>query len=156
VYYRNYRPEDFAALYAIEEVCFQPPLRFGRGYMRQLVTSSTAVTWIAEEVERMAGFAIVEWTQEPGWTMAYIETIEVAPEYRGKGIGSELLRRIEGSARGVGAEVVLLHVDEENTGAIRLYQTHGFIYWSREEDYYAVDRAALIYGKPLETVSGSD
>jgi hypothetical protein len=34
--YRRYLPEDFNALYAIEEACFQQPFRFGRRYMRQL------------------------------------------------------------------------------------------------------------------------
>ena len=29
--YRPYKPEDFEALYALEEACFQPPFRFGPG-----------------------------------------------------------------------------------------------------------------------------
>jgi ribosomal protein S18 acetylase RimI-like enzyme len=151
---RLYKPKDFAALYAIEEVCFQPPFRFGRGYMRQLVTSSDAATWIAEDEGRMAGFAIVEWTREPVQRTAYIQTIEVVPEHRRRGIASELLRRVEGSARAVGAEVIELHVDAENAAAIRIYQAQGFLYQGREENYYALDRAALIFGKPLDTVSG--
>ena len=93
--YRFYSAEDFAQLYAIEEACFQPPFRFGRGYMRQLVNRSNAVTWIAEEDGRMAGFAIVEWMRERGGLTAYIQTLEVAPEFRGRGIGGELLRRME-------------------------------------------------------------
>jgi ribosomal-protein-alanine N-acetyltransferase len=151
---RLYTPKDFAALYAIEEVCFQPPFRFGPGYMRQLVTSSDAATWIAEDEGRMAGFAIVEWTREPVRRTAYIQTIEVAPEHRRRGIASELLCRVEGSARAVGAEVIELHVDAENAGAIRIYQAQGFLYQGREENYYALDRAALIFGKPLDTVPG--
>jgi ribosomal protein S18 acetylase RimI-like enzyme len=122
--------------------------------MRQLVTSSDAATWIAEDEGRMAGFAIVEWTREPVQRTAYIQTIEVVPEHRRRGIASELLRRVEGSARAVGAEVIELHVDAENAAAIRIYQAQGFLYQGREENYYALDRAALIFGKPLDTVSG--
>jgi len=147
-------PEDFAGLYAIEEACFQPPFRFGRRYMRQLVNSSNAATWIAEDAGRMAGFAIVEWTEESGRPMAYIQTLEVAPDDRGQGIASELLRRLEGSARAMSAEMIELHVDAENVVAIRLYQAQGFLLQGREENYYALDRAALIFGKPLETASG--
>ena len=153
--YRLYTPEDFASLYAIEEVCFQPPFRFGRRYIRQLVTSSEAATWIAEDEGRMAGFAIVEWTRETGQRTAYIQTIEVAPEHRCRGIASELLRRVEGSARAVGAEAIQLHVDAENAAAIRIYQAQGFLYQGREENYYALDRAALVFGKLLETDSGA-
>lgn len=152
--YRLYSPQDFAALYAIEEVCFQPPFRFGRKYMRQLVNSSNTVAWVAEDEGRMAGFAIVEWTREPVGRTAYIQTIEVAPEHRCQGIASELLRYIEGSARAVGAETIQLHVDAENAGAIRIYQSQGFLCRGREENYYALDRAALIFGKPLDTVPG--
>ena len=74
---RPYIANDFAALYAIEEVCFQPPFRFGRGYMRHLVNASNTATWIAEEKGQMAGFAIVEWTRHRGGVSAYIQTIEV-------------------------------------------------------------------------------
>jgi len=122
--------------------------------MRQLVNSSNAATWIAEDAGRMAGFAIVEWARVPVGRTAYIQTIEVAPEHRGQGIASELLRCIEGSARTVGAEAIELHVDAENAGAIRLYRAQGFLLQGREENYYALDRAALIFGKLLETAPG--
>jgi ribosomal protein S18 acetylase RimI-like enzyme len=149
VIYRLYTAEDFAPLYTIEELCFQPPFRFGRGYMRQLVYRSNAATWIAEENGQMAGFAIVEWSREPDEIMAYIQTLEVAPEQRGRGVGGELLRRIEGSARAAGAQAMRLHVDAENEDAIRLYQAHGYLCERREENYYARGRAGLMYSKAL-------
>ena len=147
--YRPYKPEDFAALYAIEERCFQPPLSFSRRTMRQLVNSTHAATWIAEEDGRMAGFAIVQWAEEAGHIIAYIQTIEVAPEQIRHGIGGELLRRIEGSVRLAGAQAIWLHVDAANAGAIRLYEANGYRSEGRVENYYARDRAALIYAKPL-------
>jgi ribosomal protein S18 acetylase RimI-like enzyme len=149
VLYRLYTPEDFAALYAIEETCFQPPLRFSWVYMRQLVSGSDAATWIAQENGQMAGFAIVEWEQETDDTIAYIQTLEVAPAKRGAGVGSELLRRVEGSARKAGAAQIWLHADAENAAAIRLYERHGYQINGREEDYYARGSAALIYSKLL-------
>jgi len=149
MHYRLYQPEDFAQLYAIEEACFQPPFRFGRRYMQQLVSRSNAATWIAEEGERMDGFAIVEWTRETGRVVAYIQTLEVAPERRGRGVGGELLRRVEDSARAAGAQAIWLHVHEQNAAAIRIYQAHSYLCEGREEDYYAPGNTALIYGKPL-------
>jgi ribosomal protein S18 acetylase RimI-like enzyme len=149
VLYRHYKPEDFAALYAIEERCFQPPLSFSRRTMRQLVNSPHAATWIAEEDGHMAGFAIVEWAEENGAVVAYIQTIEVAPEQLRQGIGGELLRRIEESARSAGAQAIWLHVDAQNAAAIHLYEANGYRSEGREENYYTRGRAALIYGKPL-------
>ena len=97
--YRAYSEQDFAALYAIEELCFQPPFRFGRRQMRQLVQSGNTATWIAEQEGRMCGFAVAEWTAHVGRIAAYIQTIEVAPDWRGQGVGGELLGRVEASAR---------------------------------------------------------
>ena len=110
--YRLYTPEDFAALYAIEELCFEPLFRFDRLTMRQLAGRSNAATWLAEENGELKGFAIVEWTERrlrlcgggpslpecKSRVTAYIQTIEVAPEARGRGVGRELLgcRRHEG------------------------------------------------------------
>jgi len=150
--YRLFNPEDFDELYAIEEVCFQPPLRFARRYMRQLVESVEAATWIAEANGQMAGFAIVEWSDQSAGVYAYIATIEVIPEQRGQGIGIELLRRIEGSAHAEKAVEIWLHVDEENLPAIRLYQANGYRKAGRAENYYARGRAAEIYMKRLKTV----
>ncbi|MGO9340309.1 MAG: GNAT family N-acetyltransferase [Terracidiphilus sp.] len=143
--YRLYEPDDFAALYAIEEVCFKPPHRFSRSYMRQLIRQPDAKTWIAEDGGRMFGFGLVEWERDGAGVVAYVQTLEVLPDVRGQGVGSELLRRMESSAFDAGAEAIWLHVDEENAGAIRVYERHGFQLGGREEGYYGRGRAALIY-----------
>jgi ribosomal-protein-alanine N-acetyltransferase len=148
--YRPYKPGDFTALYAVEELCFEPPFRFSRAYMRQSVQSSHSATWIAEEKTELAGFAIVEWAEEQGKTVAYIVTLETHPSWRRRGIGAELLRRVEVSARAAGAGAVWLHVDAENSAAIRLYESRGYARQGREEHFYARNRAALIYSKMLQ------
>jgi ribosomal protein S18 acetylase RimI-like enzyme len=151
VHYRLYRPEDFAALYAIEETCFDPPHRFGRRYMRQLLHQSNGAAWIAEQDGQMAGFAIVEWSEEAGEKIAYIQTIEVAPDRRGQGVGGELLSHIEDSARSAGARWIWLHVDAKNASAIRLYEAYNYLTVGREENYYGRGQAALLYTQSLET-----
>jgi ribosomal protein S18 acetylase RimI-like enzyme len=189
---RLYTPQDFAALYAIEERCFEPLFRFGRRTMRQFVSRSNAATWLAEEDGELKGFAMVEWTEHklrlcgggpspqgyksgvpgseplpqgfkggvpgdgsslPGCksrVTAYIQTIEVAPEARGRGVGRALLGPIENSALAAGAVRIRLHVDAENAGAIRLYEAQGYRCQGRQENYYPLSRAALIYLKRLD------
>ena len=147
--YRLFQRDDFHDLYAIEEVCFQPPQRFTRRYMRQLLASPDAATWIAEQDGRMAGFAIVEWAQQVTSIVAYIATIEVLPQHRGRRIGADLLRRIEGSANAERAIEIWLHVDLENAAAIRLYERAGYRNSGRADHYYARNRPAAIYVKNL-------
>jgi len=149
MHYRLFEPDDFDDLYAIEEICFQPPQRFSRLYMRELTRSPEAATWIAEEQGSMKGFAIVEWTQQISGVIAYIETIEVLPESRGKGIGAELMRRVEGSANAERAITIWLHVDAENATAIGLYESLGYHNTGRVDHYYARNRPAAIYAKSL-------
>jgi ribosomal-protein-alanine N-acetyltransferase len=149
--YRLYNPEDFEPLYAVEEACFQPPFRFSRHVMRQLIGSGHAATWIAEEDGRVQGFAIVEWAREADRTVAYIPTIEVAPEKRRSGAGGKLLRRLERSAAQAGASVIWLHVAENNAAAIRLYSAHGYYPEGEEANFYAQGLTALVYAKPLDS-----
>ncbi len=148
--YRLFTPDDFAALYALEEACFQPPLRFSRAYMRRLVGSQNAATWIAEEEGAMAGFAIVEWGGEADAVTAYIQTIEVAQSKRRLGIGNELMHRMERSARAAGATLIWLHVDAGNAGAIRLYEAQGYRPEGSEANFYPRGRTALVYARALE------
>ncbi|MGA2729579.1 MAG: N-acetyltransferase [Terracidiphilus sp.] len=148
--YRLYKPEDFEAVYGIEELCFQPPMTFGRRYMRWLVQAQNAATWVAEDDGALTGFAIVEWTQAIHEISAYIQTIEVLPELRGQGVGGALLKHMEGSALAAGASTIWLHVDVGNFGAICLYETNGFLRSGDEENYYAPGRGAYVYRKQLK------
>lgn len=147
--YRLFKPVDFPALYAVEELCFEPTFRFSRRYIRQLIESPDSATWIAEEATGLVGFSVVEWPGEPGQSAAYIQTIEVHPAFRGRGIGAELLIRAEESARAAGAYSIALHVDIENAAAIGLYESRGYVRAGREEHYYARHRAAYVYEKPI-------
>lgn len=147
--YRPFKPEDFEALYSVEKICFQPPLRFGRAFMRRIVEAANGATWIAEEDGKMAGFAVVEWTLETDF-FAYLQTIEVLPQHRKHGVASALLQRIESSSSTAGASTLWLHVDAANDDAIRLYERHGFAFQGKKDHYYARDRGALIYRKLLE------
>jgi ribosomal-protein-alanine N-acetyltransferase len=149
VLYRLYRPDDFSQLYAIERTCFQAPFRFSSRYMHKLIESPSSATWIAEEEARMTGFTVAGWSVESNQTIAYIHTLEVAPGERRRGIAGELLRRVEGSAIDAGAGVIWLHVNEANTAAIRLYESHGYLVQGREADFYAKGIPALVYGKSI-------
>lgn len=151
--FRPYTAEDFEQLYALEVCCFKPPFRFGRRTMRALIQHPHSATWIAEENGQMAGFAIVEWAERKGESRAYIQTIEVAPDARRRGLGRELLDCVEDSVRNAGAGSIWLHVEAENAGAIRLYEAHGYRCQGRKENFYPLGHAALVYMKELELAS---
>jgi [ribosomal protein S18]-alanine N-acetyltransferase len=160
--YRPYHPADFEQLYAIEEACFDSVLRFDRRYMKQLTERASSVTWTAEwtpqesthlaEPTRLAGFVIVEWTRMLRGIVAYIQTIEVDPAFRRRGIARELLRLAEDSARQAHATYIWLHVDETNAAAIALYSACGYERHGHHPQYYENGHGAEIYAKPLVRV----
>lgn len=152
--YRPYLSADFPQLYAIEEACFEPEQRFSRRYMRHLVSGSATITWVAEDAGQLAGFAIVEWSGAPGENVGYIQTLEVSPQHRRRGVGLELLRRIESSARTAGATQLWLHVDAENDAALRLYRAEGYTEQGRHAHYYGNAHDAAIYCKQLSDDAG--
>ena len=150
MHYRPYTPADFPGSTLSRKSVFIRPSALAAGMMRKLADSPYTITWIAEEDGQMAGFAIADWAAKPKGIVAYIQTIEVLPEMRRRGIASELLNHAEDSARAAGASAVWLHVDVAEPAAIRLYESHGYVAKGREEHYLRTPRrAALVYAKPF-------
>ena len=56
----------------------------------------------------------------------YVNMLAAYPRFRGQGVGSALLARVDGEALAAGCELVTLGVFETNTGALRLYRRLGF------------------------------
>jgi ribosomal protein S18 acetylase RimI-like enzyme len=76
-------------------------------------------------------------TWKTGQPIGEIESLSVLPDYRGSGLGSLLLDRLETHLRGRGARDLILGVLPGNDDAIRLYERRGYrptwLYLSRFE-----------------------
>ena len=91
---------------------------------------------LAERDGRLAGYAMVAVTpvQETlmpdtwrtGDRVAEVETLVVAPDARGAGLGAAMLDRIDEELAAEGVEDVLIGAIVTNTDAIRLYKRRGF------------------------------
>jgi ribosomal protein S18 acetylase RimI-like enzyme len=56
----------------------------------------------------------------------HINQLAVNREYRGKGVGTQLIREAEKHAEKEGIDIIDLFVSENNPGAFRLYDSLGF------------------------------
>ena len=56
----------------------------------------------------------------------YVNVLAVLPEYRDRGLGSELLRVAEKTGLGLGARGMSVIVSDANVGARQLYERHGY------------------------------
>jgi ribosomal protein S18 acetylase RimI-like enzyme len=61
-----------------------------------------------------------------GQRIGEIESLSVLPEYRGSGLGSELLRRLEEHLHERGVDDLILGALAGNRDAIRLYERRGY------------------------------
>ncbi len=68
----------------------------------------------------------IEDTWQTGDRIGEIESLSVLPAYRGTGLGSELLERLEAHLRDLGIEDVILGALAGNADAIRLYERRGY------------------------------
>lgn len=74
-------------------------------------------------------------TWQTGARIGEIESLSVLPKYRGSGLGSVFLGRLEDHLRACGAQDLILGVLPGNDDAIRLYERRGYrptwLYMSR-------------------------
>ena len=142
---REARLSDLEALWALDQLCFEPRIAYSRQEMRRFFQLSTAVSAVAEIRGEIAGFAI-GYLSRPG--LAHILTMDVHPRFRRSGIGKALMRQVLRPLVRDGASETRLEVDAGNLGAIAFYEKLGFRARRRIENYYAPGRAALEMALP--------
>lgn len=79
-----------------------------------------------------------------------LENIVVAEEFRGKGVGTQLLRELLTQAQKGNSDSVFLEVRESNAPARHFYQKLGFRETGRRKAYYSNPAEdAILYGRTL-------
>lgn len=105
-------------------------------YLQLLQESSLWMALIARS--RQTGPSIVgtSLARYPGREMELCK-IAVKPEFRGKRVGSHLLRELLLQGRIKGCEMCFLEVRFSNQVAIRFYEQHGFLRIGKRPGYYS-------------------
>ena len=143
---RRCRIEDLDRVYEIERSSFEDAWpKFSLDYLFGLESSGF---FVAEADGKVIGYAIVtiERTLLKPWkAFGHLLNIAVDPEFRGKGIGYQLLDAMRAMAARNGITVQTLEVRASNQAAINLYQKCGFVVKGIRPHYYNdTDEDALI------------
>ena len=126
------RSSDLARVLEIETASFATPWS-SRTFLN-LLRRPNAALLVAEYVHgAILGYAVL-WFAGPE---AELGDLAVAPDLRGRGVGSALVDAVIREAAGRGATEIYLEVRESNEAAHKLYERHGFEVVSRRDDYYA-------------------
>jgi ribosomal-protein-alanine N-acetyltransferase len=139
IHLRDIRPSDLEALYALDQLCFEPGIAYSRSELKQILRLSSGQAVIAESQGQIEGFA-AGYVSERGF--GHIVTLDVSPDRRRKGIGRALLQELLERLTGAGAVEARLEVEAVNAGAIAFYEGLGFLRRRRLLDYYGPGRAA--------------
>jgi ribosomal-protein-alanine N-acetyltransferase len=136
-------PEDLDGILAVEAASFTNPWTRAM-YEWELQNRAVCHILVVRTPEcRVAGFCSF-------WLVVdeiHINNVAVLPEYRGRGFGTRLMRRVLTEGRRLGAHRATLEVRASNDAALRFYQGLGFRPTAVRKDYYTnpVENALILW-----------
>lgn len=131
-----YRPVREELAFRLVEERVDPPLR--KRYPLDPRDPQQRQDWdftaVAEEEGDLAGFAAAQYV---AWNRRVVLWhLYVAPAFRRRGVGSQLLNGVEAFAQSVEARCVWLETQNVNVPAIRFYRHYGFQFCGFDEALY--------------------
>lgn len=146
---RTIRPAargDLLAVYRIEKTSFPQPWPFAafEGFLGE------PGFLVATVDGRVVGYVVADTVPNAGRTLGHVKDIAVHPDYRGRGIGAQLLGSALTVMREKRASRVKLEVRESNDSAIRLYRRFGFQFRRTLPRYYDDGEDAYVLVSELQ------
>jgi ribosomal protein S18 acetylase RimI-like enzyme len=130
-------PDDLQRIVELENLCFPKEHAYSRRQLRYLLIKANSTVLVETTGALVRGFLIILYRR--GTAVAGIETINVDPVFRKKGIGLRLLSTAEEHSRKKGIHKIRLEVAITNQAAIQLYEHAGFQKIMLLKKYYHYD-----------------
>lgn len=148
---RPYAPEDFSALFRLDQSCFPPGISYSKTTLRYFLSLPSADCIVAMDGAQIAGFILTE--ENP--PLAHIITLDVAEKFRRQGAGSALLAESERNLARRGTRHVLLETATSNEAGVAFWQRHGYRIEATLKRYYLGRLDAYEMRKIIGAPSGS-
>jgi [ribosomal protein S18]-alanine N-acetyltransferase len=151
---RNLRLRDLGAIERIERRSYPTP--WSRSMFAGELTKSSSVCLGAYDTENddaLVAYLIIS-RYVDAW---HVMNVAVAPEYRGRGIATNLLERLFELTAGDGRRGYTLEVRVSNSSAIRLYEKLGFKARGIRRGYYTDNRedALIMWKDPVREAASA-
>jgi [ribosomal protein S18]-alanine N-acetyltransferase len=161
---RDFRHEEFEALWQIDQQCFSPGISYSRLELATYLQRTGAFALVADafgagesaapggpvknepSAAATVGFIVAEAGSRGA---GHIITIDVLPQARGAGIGSQLLRVAEERLRAAHCHAVVLETAVDNRTALSFYKRHEYNIVKTLQGYYSNGVDALVLKKDL-------
>lgn len=148
--YRLATLEDLDNLVAIETVCFDQD-RLSKRSMRRWIQSEHGILLLLEQANELLGYGLV-WRLK-GTRLSRLYSLAVSPKLRGQGLAKKLLVRLEQLAAESGCFYMRLEVAENNTSALKLYESCDYRIFGEYSDYYEDHSDALRMQKKIQRMA---
>jgi tRNA threonylcarbamoyladenosine biosynthesis protein TsaB len=142
---RAYVPEDFEAIYEIDQACYTPEVAYSRRDLREYLRFPGSECVVAEDSGKPFGFCITARRGGQG----YIVTIDVLESHRGKQAGSKLLAESERRLAENGVTEIGLETATDTESVVAFWLKHGYRKRGVKKDYYPGGRDAYVMRKTL-------
>lgn len=138
--------EDIEQLMTIEKLCYDNPWP-EEAFEEEIVQGEIGLGLVAEDEGLIVGFLTGMMVVDE----FHLHNIAVHPDFRGRGIGKELLESIKSLCEEHEFRRILLEVREDNEIARHLYLSMGYEAVGTRKDYYGPGQDAYLYTMQLET-----
>ena len=138
--------QHIPALAQLERICFSQP--WSENSLRSELHYKLAVFCVAEQNGQVLGYAGMQFVMGE----CYINNIAVFPQFRGMGIGTQLVQTLIEQAIQRNGIFISLEVRVSNQQAISIYRKLGFCEVGCRKNFYAAPvEDGLIMTKELKT-----
>lgn len=143
---------DIPAVHALETRLFPHDAWPAEMFRAEIAHPTRAYTVVLDEADRIIAYAGMMAVAE----IADVQTVAVAPEHEGRGIGRWLLHRMHEQARTARAQRMMLEVRQDNARARGLYEALGYRAVHTRPRYYRDGADAVIMQRDLAPQPGRD
>jgi len=129
--------DEIDRIFEIEQKCFPEEVAYSKRQLEYLILNANSDCLVEKQDGVIRAFLIV--TFRRGSLTCNIETIDVDPAFKNKGIGLKLLKAAETDMKRRGIRWSQLEVSEGNESALQLYKKAGYNFKERLEGYYRLE-----------------
>lgn len=108
-------------------------------FLERFKNSKNDLMLVASDGEKIIANASIERNKTERYSHRAELSITVLRDYWGKGVGSELMKRLIDFSKSSGIKSIYLDVCSDNTRAISLYERFGFVAIGKYEDYFKIN-----------------
>jgi ribosomal-protein-alanine N-acetyltransferase len=126
--------DEIDAIVEIEQKCFPGKVAYSKRQLEYLILNADSDCLVEKQHGVIRAFLIVTYRQRS--LTCNIETIDVDPAFKNRGIGLKLLKEAEADMKRRGMKWAQLEVSEGNEAALKVYKNAGYTFKERLEGYY--------------------